>query len=143
MEKKKIKRLLQCLVKPITVSLGWWETQPQSSPQVSMGQGEFGSSSPESVSHVFFFLALENVCTLSFITGRLGRLLGSQGCGNSGLSPESPPCPTGLHPWLGFPLLWYSFGSVESTNIGHMRTSFTDFCRFKYHQYHYLLNVFL
>ena len=35
-KKKKVKACFNTLVKPITLSLGWWETQPRSPAQVSM-----------------------------------------------------------------------------------------------------------
>lgn len=125
-KKKKIKACFNALLKPITLSMGWWETQPRSPAQVSTEQGECGPSPQISVSHLSLFLASECVCT--FVHYRQARPTPRKSKVREQWSaPETPPSPVGLPWWLGFPVLWYSSGSVGSSNIGHMRASFLPF----------------
>lgn len=63
-EVEKIEACFKALAKPFAISLGWWETQPKSPAQVSMGQGEFGPRPTINVSHLFLLLASEYVCTI-------------------------------------------------------------------------------
>lgn len=131
MENKKVKACFNTSVKSITLSLGWWETQPRNPAQVSMEQGEFGFPVSRSLP-----LAGFAACVLHYRQAR--PTPGKSRVWEQRSVPRDMP----LSYWAAL-VAGISTGSAAFPNMGYTRASFMGFCHFKYHQYYHLLNVSL